>query len=195
MPQSPSDIKREHIEAFLVYLLEDRRLASSTVNNWYRGIQAFFKWMVEEGDIKESPMARMKPPQVTENPPDVLKEAELTRLLATCDKGKDFEERRDAALLRVFIDTGARLSEVTNLSLDDVDLDLGLLHVLGKGRRPRVLSIGKRTSRALDRYLRVRSQHWGAASDALWLGRCGGQRRGASMSTSGIRTGSMAPGQ
>ena len=159
MPQSPSDIKREHVEAFLVHLLEDRKLASTTVNNRYRGLMAYFKWMTEEGDIKESPMARMRPPQITDNPPDVLKEADLTRLLVTCDKGNDFEDRRDAALLRIFVDTGARLAEVTNLTLDDVDLELGLLQVMGKGRRPRVLSIGKRTSRALDRYIRARSQH------------------------------------
>ena len=137
MPQSPSNIKREHIEAFLVHLLEDRRLASSTVNNRYRGLQAFFKWMLEEGDIRESPMARMTPPQITENLPDVFKEDELSRLLSVCEKGREFEDRRDAALLRVFIDTGARLAEVTNLKISDVELESGLLQVLGKGRRPR----------------------------------------------------------
>ena len=56
MPQSPNGIRREHVEAFLVHLLEDRALASSTVNNRYRGLQAFFKWMLEEGDIPRSPM-------------------------------------------------------------------------------------------------------------------------------------------
>ena len=91
MPQSPSGIKREHVEAFLVHLLEDRGLASSTVNNRYRGLQAFFKWMLEEGDITRSPMDRMKPPQITENTPDVLKEDDLARLLATCDRDNDFE--------------------------------------------------------------------------------------------------------
>ena len=184
---SPSNIKREHVEAFLVHLLEDRKLASSTVNNRYRGLQAFFKWMLDEGDIKESPMARMTPPQITENPPDVLKEDELSRLLAICEKGREFEDRRDAAILRVFIDTGARLAEVTNLKLGDVDLDSGLLQVLGKGRRPRILSIGNRTTRAIDRYIRVRSQRRDASTDILWLGRGGGKRSGAAMTTSGIR--------
>ena len=186
MPKLPSGVKREHVEAFLVHLLEDRGLASSTVNNRYRGLQAFFKWMLEEGEIQRSPMERMKPPQITQNPPEVLKKDQLVQLLATCDKGNEFEERRDAALLRSFIDTGARLAEITNLKIDDIDLEAGLLHVLGKGRRPRVLSIGKRTARALDRYLRIRSQHRDAASELLWLGRGGGQR-GSAMTTSGIR--------
>lgn len=68
-----------------------------------------------------------------------------------------------------------------------MDLELGLLQVLGKGRRPRILSIGKRTSRAMDRYLRVRTQHRDAMADWLWLGRGGGQRHVAAMTTLGIR--------
>ena len=65
----------------------------------------------------------------------------LSRLLAVCEKNREFEDRRDAAILRVFIDTGARLAEVTNLTLSDIDLASGLLQVLGKGRRPRTVSI------------------------------------------------------
>ena len=45
MPPEPTNWKREHIEAFLVYLLDERNLKSSTVNNCYRGLQAFFKWL------------------------------------------------------------------------------------------------------------------------------------------------------
>ena len=99
MPTAPNSIKREHIESFIVYLLEDRGLKSSTANNRHRGIQALFKWLVEEGDITRSPMERMKPPKVTDNPPAVLREDDLARLVATCDKGNDFEARRDAELL------------------------------------------------------------------------------------------------
>ena len=189
MPQKLSSIRREHVETFIVYLLEERRLAASTANNRYRGSMAFFKWLVDEGDLKRSPMEKMKPPAIPENPLDVLKEEQLTRLLAQCDKGQDFESRRDSAILRVFIDTGARLSEVTGLTLEAVDLEIGVLHVLGKGRRPRVLAVGKRTARALDRYVRTRAQHRDSHHAALWLGRGGGQRHGRSsvMTTSGIR--------
>ena len=57
-------------------------------------------------------------PRFPEAPPDVLREDPLKALVATCEKGRDFESRRDAALIRVFVDTGARLSEVANLRLD-----------------------------------------------------------------------------
>jgi len=173
MPTASNSIKREHIESFIVYLLEDRGLKSGTANR-HRGIQALFKWLVQEGDVTRSPMERMKPAKVTDNPPVVLKEDDLARLLATCYKGNDFVGRLDAALLRVFIDTGACLAELVGLTVEDVDLDTGVIHVLGKGRRPRILSIGKRTARALGRYLRLRTSYRAANLESLWLGRGGG---------------------
>ena len=122
------------------------------------------------------------------DPPDVLREEQLKALLATCDKGQETEDRRDAAIIRVFIDTGARLTEVTNLrwhpsdeALSDVDLERGILRVLGKGRRERVLAIGRKTVRALDRYVRQRSAHRDAELPFLWLGIKG------KMGESGIR--------
>ena len=175
MPLEVSHIHREHIEAFISHLLGKWKPA--TANNRFRGLQAFFKWLSDEGEVKESHMIRMKPPKVPLDPPDVLREDHLKALMATCDKGQDTDDRRDAAIIRVFMDTGARLSEVTNLRWDpsvhannDVDLGLGILRVIGKGGSERTLPIGKKTVRALDRYLRKRSQHRDSDSNLLWLG-------------------------
>jgi site-specific recombinase XerC len=84
---------------------------------------------------------------------------------------------RDAALVRIFLDTGARRAEIANLRhnpgdelTNDVDLDQGLIRVLGKGRRERVVPIGNKTIRALDRYLRLRSKHADPGLPWLWLG-------------------------
>ena len=161
MPSYVADIRREHVESFIADLL--LKWKPATANNRYRGLQSFFKWALEEGEVKTSPMANMKPPRIPENPPPVLREDDLKRLLATCEHSQDFELRRDAALIRVFIDTGARISEIANLRWspdDDINNDVGLaggiLRVVGKGRRERILSIGAKTVRALDRYLRLR---------------------------------------
>jgi integrase len=133
-------------------------------------------------------MVNMKPPRVPDVPPDVLRDDDLKKLLRTCEGGQSFEDRRDAALMRVFIDTGARLSEVTNLrwapwdeDADDVDLDTGRLRVHGKGNRQRPVSIGNKAVKSLDRYIRRRSQHPEAGSPWLWLGTRG------RMTPSGIR--------
>ena len=94
-----------------------------------------------------------------EAPPPVLTNDELRALLKAAE-GTTFEQRRDTALLRVLIDTGARVSEIANLTMaDDVDLDAGTLTVVGKGRRVRALPLGSKAIRSLDRYVRARAQH------------------------------------
>lgn len=178
MPTDVANIKREHVEAFIAGLLD--RWRPATANNRFRGLQRFFGWLVEEGEIKESPMARTKPPRIRENPPPVLTEAQIKALLNTCGKGQDFESSRDYALLLIFLDTGGRRAEIAGLrytpddpETNDVDLDQGILRVIGRGRRERVMAIGRKTVLALDRYIRVRGQHHEAGCSWLWLGRKG----------------------
>ena len=181
MPTVAANIRREHVESFVAGLLE-RGAKPATAANRYRGCQSFFGWLAEEGELRESPMARMRPPRVPEQPPAVLTPEQLRALLATCSKGRDFEERRDHAILAVFGDTGLRRQELAGLRYEpkddetnDVDLDAGLLRVVGKGGRERVVPIGSTAIRALDRYLRVRSRHQHAGDPWLWLSR----RKGA----------------
>ena len=171
MPTDPPAIHREHVEAFITDLLA--RWKPATAHNRYRGCQAFFGWLVEEGEIRESPMVRMKPPRLPETPPPVLREPELRRLLDVCERDKSFEGRRDEAILRIFMDTGARRGEVLGLRLEDVSLDAQTLTVTGKGSRIRRVGMGAQTVRALDRYLRARMKHSAAVVPNLWLGRKG----------------------
>jgi site-specific recombinase XerD len=171
MPTRVVNVRREHVEAWITDLLARR--APATANNRWRGAQAFFGWCVEEGEIKESPMARMKPPSLPETPPPVLREPELRAILAGCERDKTWLGRRDEAILRVFMDTGARRAEVLGLRIEDIDLDRGILSVTGKGSRTRLVSIGDATIRALDRYVRLRARKPGADVPWLWLGRKG----------------------
>ncbi|HEV8490237.1 MAG TPA: tyrosine-type recombinase/integrase [Candidatus Limnocylindrales bacterium] len=171
MPTSPGAMTREHVEAFISDLLAKWKPA--TAHNRYRALASFFRWLVDEGEVRDSPMARMKPPRLPEVPPAVLRAEELRRLLEVCERDKTFAGRRDEAILRVFMDTGVRRGEVLGLTLDDIDLDRGVLSVMGKGSRTREVGIGAQTVRAVDRYLRARSKHPAAASPALWLSRKG----------------------
>lgn len=127
------------------------------------------------GELGDAGLAnRMKPPRLSEAPPPDLREPELRRLLEVCERDKTPGGRRDEAILRVFMDTGARRGEVLGLTLDDVDLDQGLLRVTGKGDRKREVAIGAHTVRALDRYLRSRAKSVDALRFSnLWLGRKG----------------------
>ncbi|MGH8886406.1 MAG: tyrosine-type recombinase/integrase [Egibacteraceae bacterium] len=135
----------------------------------YRALQQWFRWLVDEGEIEADPMARMRRPVVPEQPVTLVSTDQLRALLRTC-QGTTFLDRRDTAIILLFFDTGMRLSELANLAVDDVDLDLGVAMVLGKGRRARSCPFGRKTSQALDRYVRARARHARRADAVLWLG-------------------------
>lgn len=166
-PNLVTDIKRAHVEEFLVQRAGE--VSSATLNQRYRSLHRFFTYLVEEGEIPANPMARMRPPAIAEQPVPVLTEEQVKALLNTV-KGRDFYEVRDNAILRLLLGTGMRRAELLGLHVDHVDLDLGVAVVLGKGRRERACPFGKKTAVAIDRYLRVRSRHRLAHLPDLWLG-------------------------
>jgi site-specific recombinase XerD len=114
----------------------------------------------------------MKPPTIPETPPEVLREDQIKKLLATC-AGTDFDDRRDLAIIWLLVDTGIRRGEIAGLTVEDVDWEHEVLIVLGKGRRPRTVAFGRKVAKALDRYMRVRGRHAEASTPWLWLGRKG----------------------
>jgi site-specific recombinase XerD len=170
MPTNAAAITREHVEEFLADQV--RRWRPATAATRHAGIKAFFKWLLEEGEVTASPMANVKMPLVPEDPPAVLSEEQLRKLLKACE-GKDFNALRDRAVILLLLDTGMRLSECAGLKVEDVDLDSNTAYVLGKGRRSRSCSFGRKTAMALDRYLRARARHRFAGEPALWLGHVG----------------------
>lgn len=95
MPTDVAAIRREHLESFIEDLLA--RWKPATAANRYSGIRPFFAWLVEEGEIRESPMARMRKPKLPKHAPPVLTDDQLRRVLAACE-GPGFEARRDTAV-------------------------------------------------------------------------------------------------
>ncbi len=168
MPSTLAGIRREHIEAFLVGL-QDAGSRPATVSLAYRCVQAFWKWAISEDEVRESPMARMTPPIVPEEPPPILRPEEIRAILEAC-AGTGFEARRDTAIVRLLLDTGMRRGELSGLRVDDVDLNESVAIVMGKGRRPRACPFGSKTAQAIDRYLRARASHPQAQRPELWLG-------------------------
>ncbi len=167
MPTQVDRITREHVEAFVADQLDRWKPATARVR--YADVRQFFRWAEEEGELTASPMAKMRPPTIPEVPVPIVSNQDLTLLLKACD-GKSFEQRRDTAILRLFIDCGVRLAEATNLHVNDVDFELQTAVVVGKGRRPRSCPFGAKTGQAIERYMRLRSKHALASTESLWLG-------------------------
>lgn len=173
-------VTRSHVEGFVAARLEagKRSSAATTVV----ALRAFFAYLAVDLGGFDSPMAGITTPTAEEPLPPAVPAEAVAAMLATCEKKKvrNWEDIRDAAILRVFIDTGARLSEVAGLTLTDVlPLDDGrmMLRLWGKGRgggkRERHVPLGAKAAVALRRYLRVRAPHGHAGAPNLWLGRKG----------------------
>jgi site-specific recombinase XerD len=160
-------ITRHDVRAFAVSLKSHRQPA--TVANRVRSLKQFFKWAVTDELIESDPMVGLKTPFVPEKQIPVISEHDLRALLATCRGDGNIWELRDYAILRIFMTTGARRSEVAGLLIEDVDLDEGLINIVGKGARPRVVAVDGETATALRLYHRARSIQPHAGLDQFWL--------------------------
>lgn len=177
MPSDPTRVTREHLVEWMRFLqrpkeLDGQGLTAQTALQRYRSVSRLFAWLVDTDEIKESPFSKMKPPKVPEKLVPVIGEDDLRKLLKTC-AGAGFEERRDKAIISLFIDTGLRISEMAGLNVSDVDTEERELVVLGKGRRRRALRFVKDTRSDINRYLLVRNRHPHADETPMWLGKRG----------------------
>ncbi|MBM4436573.1 MAG: phage integrase N-terminal SAM-like domain-containing protein [Actinobacteria bacterium] len=82
MPQSVASVRREHVEAFFADLLAQMKPATAAIR--YRSLQQFWRWCAEDGEVDRSLTERMSPPKVPEDPPAVITDVELRRLLGAC---------------------------------------------------------------------------------------------------------------
>lgn len=159
-------------------------------NNVGRALQQFFAWFAEEENLPNPMLGFRVPaaPKLGEKMVPILEDEQLAALIHDAEQGRDYASRRDAAILRLFACTGTRLAELTNLQVDDINLQRCEAIVTGKGSRQRPVKFDSRAALALDRYLRMRKKRItdgrmaGAAITALWIG----HRRFVPMTTSGI---------
>ncbi|MFE0533784.1 tyrosine-type recombinase/integrase [Streptomyces nigra] len=166
-PEELEDIHREHLEAYITRTTQ--RTSPSNAHQHYRSLKTMFNWLVEEEELDLHPMRSMKGPRTPEAEVPVIPEDHLKKLFQVV-KGKGYAERRDAAMLMLFADTGVRLSECTDRRVGDLDLDLNVLRVMGKGTKWRGVPFGRTTAQALDRYLRAAAKHKGKPlTPDMWL--------------------------
>lgn len=162
-------LDRDLMKSFVADLL-DAGAEPSTARSRQLAMRRFSAWLEEEGEIADDPLLGLKAPKLDTKVTESLSESELKRLIKACD-GKEFRDRRDAAIVRLMAETGMRAGEVCGLTVDDVDLDRGLVTVRrGKGGKGRIAPFGAQTGIAIDRYLRARRGHALAGAAALWLG-------------------------
>jgi integrase len=163
------NLNRPNVTGFIAAALE-AGAQPATARTRHLAVRRFAAWLLEEGELDTDPLIGLKPPKLDVKVVDPLTDPELKALIAACS-GRDLRDRRDEALLRFMLETGARAGEVVALGVADVDLAQGVAIVRrGKGGKGRSVPFGPQTGRAIDRYIRTRRSHRLAGTPELWLG-------------------------
>lgn len=145
----------------------------STIARKMACLRSFFKFAQRRGLITNNPAKMVRTPKLERRLPDYLEEREVEALLALPDLGSS-SGRRDRAILEVLYSTGIRIGELCGLTLKDVDMIGGTIHVHGKGSKERLAPMGRLAVQSVRDYLAARSAPLGAeASGPVFLNKSG----------------------
>ncbi|MBP3338931.1 MAG: tyrosine-type recombinase/integrase [Lachnospiraceae bacterium] len=135
------------------YVLEMEKLGKSpaTIARNISSINTFFRYLLVKGYVKGEPTEFVKAPKVSKKLPSVLSDSEIDRLVMQ-PNNKDAKGLRDKAMLELLVSTGIRVSELINIEISDVNLQLGYL-VCKNEKKDRVIPFGNKVNVALSRYL------------------------------------------
>lgn len=160
-----SQITPDFIRRYLLELSETHNPGG--VHACFRPLRTMLYWLEEEEIMPagwKNPIRKVKAPKLPTDPIEPIQIEEIHQLLKTCQN--NYSGVRDKAMMLGLLDTGARAKEFLNINLEDVDLATGAVMIRqGKGRKPRMVFLGRKTIRAIRGYLRYRKDN----HPALWV--------------------------
>jgi len=160
---SPTKPTADDIRLFMLQV-QSTGVSTHTQHIYFRTLKTFFSWLIGEKIITHSPMQSMKAPRLPSLVIQPFDTDDIKRLLVVTS-GNRFIDFRNRAIILMFLDTGIRLAEMAGLQLGDVDIKKEAVKVTGKGRKERLVRIGKTSQKAILSYMLRRSD----SSPQLWL--------------------------
>ena len=148
------------VRAYLAALSKDRK--KSSIGRKLAALRKFFRYLIAAGRIDKDPSLRIHSPKQEKPLPPFLTVDDVFQLLGAV-RIKNGLDVRDRAVLEVFYSTGIRVSELVGLDWADVDFQLGIVRVLGKGSKERIVPIGDVAMQALQDYGQEQRMHWQSA--------------------------------
>jgi integrase/recombinase XerD len=162
--------------------LKEAGLSPRSVARSVHATRGFYRFVLRESRLETDPMENLRAPRVFKGLPRYLTTAQVEALLAAPDTSTPLG-MRDRAILEVLYATGLRVSELIGLKPADVDFQVGILRCLGKGRKERLVPVGRVAREWISRYA-------GEVRDGLQRGRRGGElflnHRGGRLSRMGL---------
>ena len=148
----------ETISGYLRFLQETRKLAIASILRQVACLKMFYRFAVVRGFAKANPTELLEPPHKWKKLPDVLGREQMKALLATAEAGAGEAGNRlalrDKAIIELFYACGLRASELAELKMEDLHFDIGVIRVLGKGMKERIIPIGTPAIEAITAYLK-----------------------------------------
>lgn len=159
--QSIEYILANIIRSFLSHIRDTYHLDNITLHRYLISLKVFYKWIIDEGFTTENPTAKIKLGRSTKKVVKGLSHDKITSLLNSLTDN-NLEQVRNKVIVLVLLDCGLRVSELVNLKLTDIDLQRGVLTIIGKGSKQGITPIGLKTRKAIWRYtmLRGSSSNW-----------------------------------
>lgn len=161
-----ADIKPQHIRQN-VAALHRSGIGGKSLQRWLSSLRSFFRFAIRRGWIKNNPADGIQAPKSPRKLPKTLDTDQAAQFVEV--NGEGFIACRDRALLELIYSSGLRLAEVTGLNLADLDLSEGMVTVLGKGSKNRMLPVGKQAITAVREWLPQRILYAPDAQRALFI--------------------------
>ena len=171
---APAKVTRREITDFLMHE-KDRELEPTSIARALVAVRMFHRFLAEEGKVTENVTDALESPKLWKKLPNYLSASEVERLLGAPNARKP-GGIRDQAVLELMYAAGLRASEVTALKVGSLDFQDGVVRVLGKGSKERIVPMGRKAQESLRRYIARARAGWlreGKATDALFLTRLG----------------------
>ncbi|MGF3072135.1 site-specific tyrosine recombinase XerD [Facklamia sp. P13055] len=149
--QSLDQIDYSYMQGFLAHL-HQQNYATSSTSRLLSAMKQFFHYLLKEGVIQQNPLQLVQGPKQAKSLPKVLSMEEVEALIQAPNIAT-LTGLRDRAILEVLYACGLRVSELTQLQLADLHLDLGFVQTLGKGNKERIIPLGDEAIYWVDQYL------------------------------------------
>lgn len=170
-----NQVARDHVTGFMMGL-KKQGLSTTSICRHLAAVKMFHRFLVRENLSKEDPTTLVDTPKLFKRVPEVLTQKEMESILQMAqEKAKDKRHKRDYVMIELFYASGMRVSELVDLKLTSVNLEVGFVRALGKGSKERIIPIGKKAREALAFYCeKVRPKLLKTkASDHLFLSQQG----------------------
>jgi len=145
----PSQVTFAHLKEFLAWV-KDMAIGPRSQARIISGIRTFYKYLLQEDEVKQNPAELLEMPRMPARLPEVLSIEEIDNLIKAIDLSKP-EGQRNKAMLETLYCCGLRVSELVSLKISDIFFDEGYVRVIGKGNKQRLVPLGK----SADKYIRI----------------------------------------